>query len=49
MDYHPDPDAASTFASSFGANTTVRNPRWITSIAALPYSDVFASGALVRS
>ena len=24
--------------------STVRNPRWITSVAALPYSDIFASG-----
>lgn len=29
--------------------SSVKNPRWITSIAALPYSDLFASGACLRT
>lgn len=37
-DHVPDLMLPSSSASA------IRNPRWITSIAALPYSDVFASG-----
>lgn len=33
------------FDSHTSATGAIRNPRWITSLAALPYSDLFASGS----